>query len=70
MQKAARYVVYRFKKGEAVDTNKAEAIVEITGETCYHTHGTLKGKYVYAVTAVDKCNNESAPATVEVEITK
>lgn len=70
MQKAARYVVYRFKKGEAVDTNKAEAIVEITGETCYHTRGTLKGKYVYAVTAVDKCNNESAPATVEVEITK
>ncbi|MDO4511412.1 MAG: family 10 glycosylhydrolase [Bacteroidales bacterium] len=68
MQKAARYVVYRFKKGQAVDISKAEAIVEITGETCYHTRGTLKGNYTYAVTAVDRCNNESAPVSVNVEI--
>ena len=68
MQKAARYVVYRFKKGEPVDINKAEAIVEITGETSYCTKGTEKGAYTYAVTAVDRCNNESAPVKVEVEI--
>lgn len=70
MQKAARYVVYRFKKGEPVDITNAKAIVEITGETCHHTRGTLKGKYVYAVTAVDRCNNESAPTSIEVEIVK
>ena len=68
MQKAARYVVYRFKKGEPVDINKAEAIVEITGETRYCTKSTEKGAFVYAVTAVDRCNNESAPVKVEVEI--
>ncbi len=68
MQKAVRYVVYRFKADKPIDIHNADAIVEITGRNCYHTRGTLKGKYVYAVTAVDRCNNESAPTTVKVEI--
>ena len=68
MQQAVRYVVYRFKKGAKVDTNDVTAIVAITGEKQYRTRGTEPGKYVYAVTAVDRCNNESAPKQVKVEV--
>ena len=57
MQRAVKYVVYRFKKGEKIDTSRAEAIVQISDQASYVE--TAKGKFTYIVTAVDHCNNES-----------
>ena len=64
LQQAARYAVYRFAQGETVDVDRAEAIVAITGQTSI-TLDAPKGRHTWAVTAVDRCNNESEPATKE-----
>ena len=46
--KAAKYVVYRFRKGDKLNTDDPSKIVAITKE-----------KWVYAVTALDRLQNES-----------
>jgi len=65
MQQAARYVVYRFAPGEAVNLDRSDAIVAITGETQLALPAREKGHPTYAVTAVDRCNNESQPTTIK-----
>jgi len=62
MQEAVRYVVYRFAPGAAVDLNDASAMIGITGETHLALPDGGKGKWKYAVTALDRCWNESEPA--------
>lgn len=57
MQRAVKYVVYRFKRGEKPDTKRADAIVQISDKTTYIEDDP--GKFTYVVTAVDHCNNES-----------
>jgi len=57
---AVRYVVYRFAKGEAVDTGDPSKIVAITDRTYYklpYEDGSVK--YTYVVTALDRMQNES-----------
>lgn len=60
MDRAVRYVVYRFAKGESIDLNKAQNIVAITDQTLlrlpYHGGAT---KYTYIVTSLDRLHNES-----------
>ena len=57
---ATQYVVYRFAKGEKVNTNDASKIVAITPETfCKLPYEDGKQKYVYAVTAINRLQNES-----------
>ena len=55
-----RYVVYRFAKGEKVDTNDASHIVAITSN-CYYKLPYDQGreKYTYAVTALGRLQDES-----------
>ena len=64
MQEAARYVVYMCKKGETLNTEAGDQIIDITGETSLRLP-VKSGKWQYGVTAVDRCGNESAPAIIE-----
>ena len=61
MQQAVRYVVYRFPKGKKCSIDNAENILAITGETTFALPNGGKGKWQYAVTALDRCWNESDP---------
>lgn len=60
---AARYVVYRFDSGEKVSTNDPSKIVAITKDCFYELPNDTavkgKGRTTYAVTALDRLNNES-----------
>lgn len=62
---AARFVVYRFDRGEKVNTNDPSKIVAITPDSFYELPketGVSRGtKVTYAVTALDRMNNESKP---------
>ncbi|MBR6431643.1 MAG: hypothetical protein IKS64_02225, partial [Muribaculaceae bacterium] len=60
MQQAVRYVVYRFRKGEKPNYDNAACIMAITGEPSF-TIPADKGKWVWAVSALDRCWNESQP---------
>ena len=62
MQQAVRFAIYRFKQGESINTNDARALIAITGETAI-TLQQPKGRWTYAVTAIDRCWNESTPTT-------
>ncbi|MBQ9668608.1 MAG: family 10 glycosylhydrolase [Prevotella sp.] len=57
---ATRYVVYRFAKGEKVNTADASKILTVTTQT-YLKLPYQKGtdKYTYVVTALDRLQNES-----------
>jgi hypothetical protein len=58
--KATSYVVYRFAKGEKLDTNDASHIIALTQQTFLrlpYSGGTEQ--YTYIVTALDRMHNES-----------
>lgn len=60
MDKAVRYVVYRFNNDEKVNLNDPSHIVEITTNTFYKLpYENGKTKYRYVVTALDRLHNES-----------
>jgi uncharacterized lipoprotein YddW (UPF0748 family) len=63
MQKANKYVIYRFKKGGKIDLNDASAIVDVTPATSYKITKSPKGAFTYVVTVLDRCNNESKKGT-------
>lgn len=65
---AVRYVVYRFAHGERVNTDDPSKIVAITTNT-YYTLPYVDGthSYTYAVTALDRMQNESSPVKKTVE---
>ncbi|MCH5302044.1 MAG: family 10 glycosylhydrolase [Prevotella sp.] len=57
---AAKYVVYRFAKGEKIDTADPAKIVAITQQTYLKLpYDQGKQKYTYVVTALDRLQNES-----------
>ncbi|MBR6948508.1 MAG: hypothetical protein IKH53_11205, partial [Muribaculaceae bacterium] len=62
LQQAVRYVVYRFPKGKKGSLDNADAILAITGETSFVLPDGGKVQWQYAVTALDRCWNESDPA--------
>ncbi len=67
--KAVKYVVYRFDKGERINTNNASKIVDITSDTFYKLpYADGKKKHVYLVTALDRLQNESKPAKKKVKL--
>lgn len=60
MDKAVRYVIYRFNNDEKVNLNDPSHIVEITTNTFYKLpYENGKTKYRYVVTALDRLHNES-----------
>jgi len=65
---AAKYVVYRFEKGERINIDDASKIVSITNDTFYELPNENTGsRYMYAVTALDKMQNESRYKKVKVK---
>lgn len=62
MDRATKYVVYRFLKGEPIDLEDPSHIVTITPNTYYNLpYSGGRTKYVYVVTALDRLSNESLP---------
>ena len=60
MNRAVRYVVYRFGAKEAVDIDDPSHIVAITRDNFYKLpYEDGKTKYRYVVTALDRLHNES-----------
>ena len=69
MQKAVRYVVYRFAPGEKININNPAHIVAITTQPFMklpYTNG--KTQYTYVVTALDRMWNESAAKKVKAKL--
>jgi len=64
MQQAVRFVIYRYPKGETstASVNDPSHIIDIVGDTDhYPLPNGGKGNWKYAVTALDRCWNESQP---------
>ena len=65
---AANYVVYRFNQGDKVTVDDASKIVAITSDTHYEMLRETPGtKCTYAVTALDRMQNESSYKKVKVK---
>ena len=66
---ATRYVVYRFAKGEKVNTDDASKIVTITTNNfCLLPYKNGMQKYTYVVTALNRLQNESKPRKKTVKL--
>lgn len=66
---AVRYIVYRFAKGEKVDTDNPANIVAITREPWLQLP-YINGKttYTYVITALDRLSNESKAVKKKVKL--
>jgi len=58
-----RFVVYRFREGEPVNTNRAQNIVAVTPDNFFILPRESRGRYIYAVTSLDAFWNESRKQT-------
>jgi uncharacterized lipoprotein YddW (UPF0748 family) len=66
---AQRFVVYRFRRGEKVDVNRAENIVTVTPDNFFVLpYEGGKTRYTYVITALDAFHNESKPAKIKVKL--
>ena len=66
---ATKYVVYRFAKGEKVNTSDATKVVAVTTSTFLRLpYNDGQQKYVYVVTALDRMQNESKSAQKKVSL--
>ena len=69
MDRAVRYVVYRFADGEDVDIDDPSHIVAITAYPWYKLpYADGKTKYRYVVTALDRLHNESKSAKKKIKL--
>ena len=65
MQEAGLFVVYKFKKGERAEFDNPANIIALVNKPEYVLTPSKRGKktsFVYYVTALDRCNNESKPS--------
>ncbi|MDR2816368.1 MAG: family 10 glycosylhydrolase [Proteiniphilum sp.] len=68
-ESAQRFVVYRFRKGEKTDINRAENIIKITPDNFFVLpYEGGENRYTYVVTALDAFHNESKPAKAKVKL--
>ncbi|MDR0891726.1 MAG: family 10 glycosylhydrolase [Mediterranea sp.] len=69
MDRAIRYVIYRFEGKEKVDLDDPSHIVTTTADTFYKLPvKTGKTKYRYVVTALDRLHNESKAVSKKVKL--
>ena len=67
--KATRYAVYRFAKGEKVNTNDPSKLVAVTSDTYLKLpYRDGRTKYYYVVTALNRLHNESKPVKKKVKL--
>ncbi len=65
---AVKYAIYRFNQGEKVDISNTSKLVAITGETHFELPAAEEGRRcVYAITALDRVQNESSYKKVKVK---
>jgi uncharacterized lipoprotein YddW (UPF0748 family) len=65
---ATKYVVYRFEKGEKMNTDDVSKMVMLTSDCHYAIPNGQQGRYTYVVTALDRMQNESKPAKKKVKL--
>lgn len=69
MDRATKYVVYRFDKGESINIEDASHIIAITSSTMYRLpYADGKKSYTYVVTALDRLQNESKIAKKKIKL--
>lgn len=69
MNRPAKYVVYRFAKGEKLDLSNATKIVALTQGTFLPlVYQGGEEKYTYVVTALDRLHNESKPQKEKIKL--
>ena len=69
MDKAKRYVVYRFGAKERIDLENPSKIVAITRDKFLRlSPNGGKERYVYVVTALDRLHNESKPVKKKIKL--
>ncbi len=54
-----RYVIYRFEKGEKIDTKNPAKALKVTYDNFYKVPYVAGKKYTYVVTGLDRVGNES-----------
>ena len=64
MQRAVRFVVYRFRASEPVDSDNPAAIIAVTPSNTLTLPEDVRGGDRIVVTALDRCHNESAPSII------
>ena len=62
---ATKYCVYRFEKGEPLQTDDVNHLVAVTTETFYELPATEQFPCVYIITALDRMQNESSGVKVK-----
>lgn len=68
-ESAQRFVVYRFRRGEKLDLNCAENIMNVTPDNFFVLpYEDGETRYTYVVTALDAFHNESKPAKSKVKL--
>jgi len=70
MQEPRYFCVYRYKKGEKIRISDdcSHLLLRTPFTECYDASIAESGKYIYVVTAVDACNNESAAVRKTVKV--
>ena len=69
MDRATKYVVYRFAKGEKVNVNDPSHILAITSDAFYRLpYNGGHTQYTYVVTALDRVQNESKAVKKKVKL--
>lgn len=69
MDEARQYVVYRFRKGEAIDLQSSSNILCVTRQTMLpldYEHG--QEQFTYVVTALDRLHNESKAVKKKIKL--
>ena len=69
-EKARSYVVYRFEEGQAINLADPRQIVAFCYEAQTHVQdrSAVRGQYTYAITALDRLQNESEAAQVRLKV--
>lgn len=69
MQRAVRFVVYRFQKGEKVNVDNPANIIAVTSDQFLRLpYSGGSQKYTYVVTALDRMWNESKARKIKVKL--
>ena len=69
MQRAVRFVVYRFQKGEKVNVDNPANIIAVTSDPFLRLpYSGGSQKYTYVVTALDRMWNESKARKIKVKL--
>jgi hypothetical protein len=68
-ESAQKYVIYRFRQGEAVNIENAENILKITPDNFFVLpYEGGRNQYIYVVTALDAFNNESKVNKIKIKL--